>query len=41
MNQAYGVPGYPSVLRIDPQGVVRQGRGGHAKALEQVLALLC
>ena len=39
VNQAYGVPGYPSVLRIDPQGVVRQGAVG-TQALEQVLAPL-
>ena len=37
VNQAYGVPGYPSVLLIDPQGVVRQGAVG-TQGLEQVLA---
>ena len=37
VNQAYGVPGYPSVLLIDPQGVVRQGAVG-SQGLEQVLA---
>ena len=38
VNQAYGVPGYPSVLLIDPKGVVRQGAVG-SQGLEQVLAL--
>ena len=38
VNQAYGVPGYPSVLLIDPQGVVRKGAVG-PQGLEQVLAL--
>ena len=37
VNQAYGVPGYPSVLLIDPQGVVRKGAVG-TQGLEQVLA---
>lgn len=37
VNQAYGVPGYPSVLLIDPQGIVRQGAVG-TQGLEQVLA---
>ncbi len=37
VNQAYGVPGYPSVLLIDPQGVVRKGAVG-SQGLEQVLA---
>ena len=37
VNQAYGVPGYPSVLLIDPQGIVRQGVVG-SQGLEQVLA---
>ena len=36
VNQAYGVPGYPSVLLIDPQGVVRKGAVG-TQGLEQVL----
>ena len=39
VNQAYGVPGYPSVLLIDPQGVVRKGAVG-SQGLEQVLAPL-
>ena len=38
VNQAYGVPGYPSVLLIDPQGLVRKGAVG-SQGLEQVLAL--
>lgn len=37
VNQAYGVPAYPSVLLIGPQGVVRQGAVG-TQSLEQVLA---
>ena len=37
VSRAYGVPGYPSVLLIDPQGVVRQGAVG-TQGLEQVLA---
>ena len=37
VNQAYGVPGYPSVLLIDPQGIVRKGAVG-TQGLEQVLA---
>ena len=37
VNQAYGVPGYPSVLLIDPQGIVRKGAVG-SQGLEQVLA---
>ena len=36
MNQAYRVPGYPSVLLIGPQGIVRKGAVG-TKGLEQVL----
>ncbi len=39
VNQAYGVPGYPSVLLIDPQGIVRKGAVG-TQGLEQVLAPL-
>ena len=38
MNQAYGVPAYPSVLLIDPQGVVRKGAVG-TQGLEQLLAV--
>ena len=37
VNQTYGVTGYPSVLFIDPQGVVRQGAVG-SQGLAQVLA---
>ena len=37
MNQAYGVQGYPSLLLIDPQGIVRKGAVG-TQGLEQVLA---
>ncbi len=37
VNQAYGVPGYPSVVLIDPQGVVRRGAVG-SQGLEQLLA---
>ena len=37
VNQAYGVPGYPSVLLIDPQGIVRKGAVG-TQGLTQVLA---
>ena len=32
VNQAYGVPGYPSVLLIDPQGVVRKGQVGRGES---------
>ncbi len=39
VNQAYGVPGYPSVLLIDPQGVVRKGAVG-SQGLEQVIAVM-
>lgn len=38
VNRAYGVLGYPSVLLIDPRGIVRKGAVGN-RALEQVLAL--
>ena len=37
VNQAYGVPGYPSMVLVDPQGVVRKGAVG-SRGLEQVLA---
>ncbi len=37
VNQAYGVPGYPSVLLIDSQGVVRKGAVG-SRDLERMLA---
>ena len=37
VNQAYGVAGYPSVLLIDAQGIVRKGAVG-TQGLAQVLA---
>ena len=37
VNQAYGVAGYPSVLLIDAQGIVRRGAVG-TQGLAQVLA---
>ena len=39
VNQAYGVPGYPSVLLIDPQGIVRKGAVGN-QGLEHLLAFM-
>ena len=36
VNQAYGVPGYPSVLLIDPQGGVRKGAVG-TESVDRVL----
>ena len=37
VNQVYGVPGYPSVLLIDPKGVVRKG-AVRSQALEGACA---
>ena len=38
VSQAFGVPAYPSILLIDPQGIVRNGAVG-TQGLEQVLRL--